>query len=621
MNSEASLSNLIQANPAIYRNLLAKFKLKFNSEYHFHEILTRNGWCGEEILDEGALQRQYPYKKYVKYDDDESLFQILVIDIIKPNGFFKAIIRYIDNKLISVDCDDAFSCAVEIEYRGNEFEAVRKLSEEFSEDDEPILFKKSLNSVKALPVLLIKNGLKHYPPYPYTRIFPTKNEKYPWGYSHEEVLSEKYDTGIPLGIVFHNQYTTGVSYNGGLHLITFGPSRSGKGTSVQTPVLFEYDASIVINDPKGELAHRTAKHRRDVLGHDVYIINPFNELDDALKNDFTYSRFNPLEIIDPSDINFLDQIKAISEALVISKNPSDVNWTDGARIIIECLIIDVCLNSDIEEKTLAEVRRNLCVSQEKLVSKFHEISSNKSKPTYLRNKVSILLDENDEGVGSYISTAINQTDFLDNDVITNTLASNDINFLDLKKKKVTVYLILPAAKSERYSKFLRLFIGIALEKLMSVPKRNVRNVLFMIDECANLGHVSYLENAVAIAAGLGIQLWPFFQDINQLIDIYKDRAHSFLANAGVQQYFAAGDVKTRQHIFEEIGSGNYIHAQDGKLLLVTEAAQLSNLHQDYQMLLFQNSQRPFLAVKNYWYLDEKYQWEITHRPSPLIFHS
>ena len=155
---------------------------------------------------------------------------------------------------------------------------------------------------------------------------------------------------------------------------------------------------------------------------------------------------------------------------------------------------------------------------------------------------------------------------------------------------------------------------------MSVPKRNVRNVLFMIDECANLGHVSYLENAVAIAAGLGIQLWPFFQDINQLIDIYKDRAHSFLANAGVQQYFSAGDVKTRRHIFEEIGSGNYIHAQDGELLLVTEAAQLSNLHQDYQMLLFQNSQRPFLAVKNYWYLDEKYQSEITHRPSPLIFH-
>lgn len=46
----------------------------------------------------------------------------------------------------------------------------------------------------------------------------------------------------------------------------------------------------------------------------------------------------------------------------------------------------------------------------------------------------------------------------------------------------------------------------------------------------------------SLAAGYGIQMWPIVQDINQLKGIYNDKWETFLANAGVTQFFTEGDT-------------------------------------------------------------------------------
>ena len=56
-------------------------------------------------------------------------------------------------------------------------------------------------------------------------------------------------------------------------LITIAGARAGKTSTVLEPSIYLYPGSMLVLDPKGELA-RTATLRR-ALGHDVYVLDPF----------------------------------------------------------------------------------------------------------------------------------------------------------------------------------------------------------------------------------------------------------------------------------------------------------------------------------------------------------
>ena len=107
--------------------------------------------------------------------------------------------------------------------------------------------------------------------------------------------------GIALGRHYDDE--TGragdkIDYEGERHLLMFGPNGSGKGTRFLIPNLLSItDRSIVVVDPKGELAAVTADYRRTV--GEVVILNPFNVL--GLGSD----GFNPLALLDPEVAEFL----------------------------------------------------------------------------------------------------------------------------------------------------------------------------------------------------------------------------------------------------------------------------------------------------------------------------
>ena len=65
-----------------------------------------------------------------------------------------------------------------------------------------------------------------------------------------------------------------IVYEGERHVLLFGPNGTGKGTRFLIPNLLSIkDRSIVVIDPKGELAAVTADYRRTV--GDVVMLNPF----------------------------------------------------------------------------------------------------------------------------------------------------------------------------------------------------------------------------------------------------------------------------------------------------------------------------------------------------------
>jgi energy-coupling factor transporter ATP-binding protein EcfA2 len=68
-----------------------------------------------------------------------------------------------------------------------------------------------------------------------------------------------------------------VVYAGERHVLLFGPNGTGKGTRFLIPNLLSIkDRSIIVVDPKGELASVTSAYRRTV--GDVVMLNPFDVL-------------------------------------------------------------------------------------------------------------------------------------------------------------------------------------------------------------------------------------------------------------------------------------------------------------------------------------------------------
>lgn len=173
-----------------------------------------------------------------------------------------------------------------------------------------------------------------------------------------------------------------------------------------------------------------------------------------------------------------------------------------------------------------------------------------------------------KSIADVISTARTQTAFLDDPAIARVLSGSDFNMLDLKTRPASVYIILPSRFLNAYARFFRLLVVSAIDQLQSRPG-GVQTTM-ILDEFAALGHLSAIETAFGQAAGFKLQLWPFLQDLNQLHSIYKDRWESFIANAGVVQWFTPNDMFTAEYLSKRLGqktvrtqSGSFSSNQGG----------------------------------------------------------
>ena len=142
------------------------------------------------------------------------------------------------------------------------------------------------------------------------------------------------EEGITLGR-YYDEATQHVgakiTYAGERHFLLFGPNGTGKGTRFLISNLLSIkDRSIIVIDPKGELASVTADYRR-TLG-DVVMLNPFNVLG------LGSAGFNPLAALDPASANFYDDAAALGEAL-ISIEGVDPHWSQSAQGLLVALLM------------------------------------------------------------------------------------------------------------------------------------------------------------------------------------------------------------------------------------------------------------------------------------------
>lgn len=346
-----------------------------------------------------------------------------------------------------------------------------------------------------------------------------------------------------------------VTYDGERHLLLFGPNGTGKGTRFLIPNLLSIaDRSIVVIDPKGELAAVTAAYRRTI--GDVVMLNPFDVLG------LGSAGFNPLATLDPDSPIFYDDAAALGEALIKIEG-KDPHWTESAQGLLVALIMWEKLKNG-DAANLENVRAMLTEAEEyeRTIDdhgKQHDTLVRGLRVTaadmvaeggYEIASLAARFTETSNELASVRSTADTQTRWILSPLMREDLKKPGVNFGDLKDKITTVYVILPAERMRTHSVWLRLVIVSALRALY---RPGGLRTLLLIDEMPALGHLAPLEDAFGLVRGYRVQIAGICQDLNQLKALYKERWESFLANAGVVQGFTPNDLTTADWMSRRAG--------------------------------------------------------------------
>jgi type IV secretion system protein VirD4 len=357
-------------------------------------------------------------------------------------------------------------------------------------------------------------------------------------------------------------------------MVTIGGARAGKTSTVLEPNLHLYPGSMLVLDPKGELA-RAARFRR-AMGHNVHVLDPFGQSGEPCAS------YNPLAELDPDSPSLIDDIVSITNALVPDNGDArSKHWNDSARMLLVGLIL-LTLSFPESERHLVTVRELLCLTYKPLVlaakaeaARYHTEASPEEKQKYfdanayaIKTLLSrmVALGDRFGGIaaaignrfsqtplterGNIFSTAAAQTDFLDSLLLRETLRSSDFSLATLRGDgPATIFLCLPVGRMERHSRWLRLIVQLTctvLEGLGPYP-RTRPPILFMMEEFATLGHIEIMEQAAAYFPSFGIKLWIVLQNLKQLQDHYRATWETFVGNAGLVQLFANGDEETLRY--------------------------------------------------------------------------
>ena len=394
------------------------------------------------------------------------------------------------------------------------------------------------------------------------------------------------------------------------------PTRTGKGVGTIIPNLLTADRSVICIDPKGENA-KIAGRARQQFGP-VHVLDPFGV------TGLPSAAFNPLDQLDLAGLDVAEDASTLADALVFDEPgmAGEAHWNEEAKALIAGLILHIAAQESRERRNLATLRDYLTLAPEAFAALLKDMQASPEAVGLVARAANRHLGKSDREAAGVLSAAQRHTHFLDSPRMVAVLGRSDFRFADLKRRNVSVFLVLPPDRLSTYSRWLRLLVAQSLTDMARDPAKPAVPVLYLLDEFAALGHLAPVERAMGLMAGYGVQLWPILQDVHQLRATYGQRAGTFLSNAGVLQVFGVNDHDSARLVSDLLGQETVVfqtmsRALDAEKTGITYGEQhtarplltpdeVRNLPQNLE-LLFLAGQRPIVAGKLAYYADAEFR--------------
>ncbi|MGE4046255.1 MAG: type IV secretory system conjugative DNA transfer family protein [Acetobacteraceae bacterium] len=370
-----------------------------------------------------------------------------------------------------------------------------------------------------------------------------------------------------------------VIYSDNRHVTLFGPTRSGKGVSIEIPNLLRHGHggwfnrryrcdSILSIDPKAQNCAVTMKWRSRFST--VWVLNPLGALG------IPSTGFNPLLRLDANAPRLFDQAKAIAEVLIVTgRNESQPHFADSARSLLTWLIMWEVIDAARKGRvpSLAHVRDLLTEPVETAT----DPDGSEYEVKGLRATAGRAVASGDPRImglagrfvaksrelDGIVSTADTQTSWLMSAPMREDISVKDgADFSRLRREPITCYVCLPAHELEAFNPWLKLVVSTCLNTVYEQAGTAGHRVTMMLSEYAQLasgGELKPIIAALGQGAGYGVQLAPIvLQDINQLRARHgRDQAETFLGMSGATFAFAPNDGQTAEWMSARSGDRRY----------------------------------------------------------------
>ena len=363
----------------------------------------------------------------------------------------------------------------------------------------------------------------------------------------------------PEGVFLGQHDRQYLRHEGPEHVLTFAPTRSGKGVGLVVPTLLSWPASAVIHDIKGENWQITAGWRSR-FSH-CLLFNP---------TDAKSAAYNPLLEVrrgahEVRDVQNIADILVDPEGALEKRN----HWEKTSHALLVGAILHVLYAG--EDKTLRGVANFLSDPASPFELTLHRMMTTPhlgyGPHPVVASAAREVLNKSDNERSGVLSTAMSFLGLYRDPTVAEVTSRCDWRIADLiaSEHPVSLYLVVPPSDISRTKPLIRLIlnqIGRRLTESLDgsdgIERRH--KLLLMLDEFPALGRLDFFETALAFMAGYGIRSFLIAQSLNQIDKAYGQN-HSILDNCHVRVTFATNDERTAKRISETLGTATELRAQ------------------------------------------------------------
>lgn len=330
------------------------------------------------------------------------------------------------------------------------------------------------------------------------------------------------------------------------------PTRTGKGVGFVIPNLLTFPESTVVLDIKGENYTLTSEFRRRFMGNEIIYWNPFSE---------TTHRWNPLSYVSHDACFRISELQTIA-AIIYPPNEKEPFWVDSAKNLFVGLALMI-LETPALPKTFGEILRQGSGKGQQVTDYLRHIMAVRAASAMPLSPACIdalnrFLNNSENTLKGILASFIAPLSMWSNPVIDKATSNDDFDLRDVRKRKMSIYLCIPAGDVLNASFLLNLFFSQLInENLKEQPQDNPElkyQCLLMMDEFTSMGKIGIIAKGVGYMASYNLRLAIVIQDRTQLESVYgREDAHNIVINMGAKIYFTPAEEKEAKEYSEMIG--------------------------------------------------------------------
>lgn len=361
-------------------------------------------------------------------------------------------------------------------------------------------------------------------------------------------------------------------HNGPEHVLTYAPTRSGKGVGLVIPTLLSWPASSVVTDLKGELWALTAGWRKKYARNKVLRFEPASINGGVC--------WNPLDEIRIGTENEVGDVQNLTSLIVDPDGKGlESHWQKTAFALLVGVILHALYKAKHEgteatlpsvDAMLADPNRDIAELWMEMVNYGHQDDQNHPA---IGSAARDMIDRPEEEAGSVLSTAKSYLALYRDPVVARNVSKSEFRIKDLMNHDdpVSLYIVTQPNDKSRLKPLVRVMVNMIVRLLADKMEfKNGRPVdhykhrlLMMLDEFPSLGKLEILQESLAFVAGYGIKCYLICQDINQLRSRETGYGHDeqITSNCHVQNAYPPNRVETAEHLSRLTGQTTVIKEQ------------------------------------------------------------